>query len=81
MKRIVQRIGIAAVISVAGVAVAASPAYAGTWVNGGLYQVNSDCQTVGHGRVLSGQYQTYTCTAEWDSVAKHNFYRLRGYMN
>ncbi|MBW4702255.1 MULTISPECIES: hypothetical protein [unclassified Micromonospora] len=58
-----------------------SPAYAGVWVDGGLYQVLSDCQAVGDGRKLIGMYQTYTCTKEWDNVAKKNFYRLRGYMN
>ncbi|SCL18858.1 hypothetical protein GA0074692_0491 [Micromonospora pallida] len=81
MKKFLQRMGVVALTTVAGATLMAGPAQAGVWVDGGLYQTNSDCQTTGHGRVLSGMYQTYTCTAEWDSVAQRNFYRLRGYMN
>lgn len=76
-----QRLSTATVIATAGVTPAASPAFAGVWVASGLQQVLSDRQATGHGRKLTGQHQTCTCTAERDSVAPRNFYRLRGHMN
>jgi hypothetical protein len=58
-----------------GLAVTAAPAQAGVWVDGGLYPKKSICQAVGDVRMASGQYATYTCTAEGSN------WRLRGFMN
>ncbi|GIJ77432.1 hypothetical protein [Micromonospora phaseoli] len=56
-------------------AAAAGPAQAGQWVNGGVYQYQSTCRSVGDSRVASGTYETYYCQSQSPG------WLLRGYVN